>query len=117
MRTILLDMTVCGFKCIDEPITIQFTNKTFNKGIYDSPQIKAIYGTNGEGKSALIHAIDVYIKTIFDEDTKELFKKRLLKTSFLLMSNAKPNIASQVFDLLNNDLYNSQLMSWNVFIF
>ena len=67
MRTILLDMTVCGFKCIDEPITIQFTNKTFNKSIYDSPQIKAIYGTNGEGKSALIHAIDVYIKTIFDD--------------------------------------------------
>jgi hypothetical protein len=23
----------------------------------------------------------------------------------------------QKFDLLNNDLYNSQLMSWNVFIF
>lgn len=68
MRTILLDTTISGFKSIDKPITIQFTNKYFGKEIVDQPQIKAIYGTNGEGKSAIVHAIDVYLKTILIKD-------------------------------------------------
>ena len=67
VRTILLDMTICGFKCIDNPITIKFTNKTINKNVLNKPQIKAIYGTNGEGKSAIVHSIDVYRKTIIDD--------------------------------------------------
>ena len=68
MRAILLDATISGFKSIDKPITIQFTNKYFDKEIVEQPQIKAIYGTNGEGKSAIIHAIDVYLKTILIKD-------------------------------------------------
>lgn len=68
MRTILLDATISGFKSIDKPITIQFTNKYIDKEIVNQPQIKAIYGTNGEGKSAIIHAIDVYLKTILIKD-------------------------------------------------
>ena len=68
MRTILTEMTMCGFKGVKKPITIQFTNKKINKETFDKPIIKAIYGTNGEGKTAIIHALDVFKNTIASND-------------------------------------------------
>ena len=56
MRTILTEMTVCGFKSITKPITINFTNKKIDIDTFEKPLVKAIYGTNGEGKSAIIHS-------------------------------------------------------------
>ena len=68
MRTILLEMTICGFKCIDKPTTIQFTNKIPAEDAFDKAIVKAIYGTNGEGKSAIVHAMDIYRRTVIDDD-------------------------------------------------
>ena len=105
MRTILLDATINGFKSIDKPITIQFTNKYFDKEIVDQPQIKAIYGTNGEGKSAIIHAIDVYLKTILIKDYLtvesasgtlfEIINKKTKKASVSLRYYVAPFAANQ----------------------
>lgn len=91
MRTLLTEMTVCGFKSINKPVTIQFTNKGLDKTIFDKPLVKAIYGTNGEGKSAIVHAIDVYTKTIINKDyltvesangaLGEIINKKLKKAS------------------------------------
>ena len=42
------------------------------------------------------------IPTIFDEKTKEIFIKRLLKIAFILMSNSNSNVASQIYELTKN---------------
>ena len=39
---------------------------------------------------------------VFDEKTKTLYIKRLQKIAFILMSNSKNNIASQIYNLTKN---------------
>ena len=66
MKIALLNMRVCGFKNIDTPIDIQFANKTIDKSIFTKPHVKAIYGTNGMGKSAIVFAMNTYYNTVLD---------------------------------------------------
>ena len=59
-RFILLNMKTFGLKCLNKPIEIQFHNKTMDKDVMNKPIIKSIYGTNGEGKTALAHTLNLY---------------------------------------------------------
>ncbi len=67
MKTRLINIKLCGFKSIDEPIELQFANKTIDKHFFEQSNVKAIYGTNGVGKSAIALALDIYKKTILDD--------------------------------------------------
>ena len=83
MRSILLYAKIDGFKCIKEPVEIQFANKTLDDKLFERPLVKAIYGSNGTGKSAIVYAFDVYRKTIID-------------STFLAVENATGNLKDMI---------------------
>ncbi len=57
----LLNMTVCGIKSIREEVRLDFYKKTIDKDFNpEKYRIKAIYGENGSGKSALMTAVKIY---------------------------------------------------------
>lgn len=57
----LLNMTVSGIKSIKQEIRLDFYKKTINKKFNpDKYRIKAIYGENGSGKSAIITAVKIF---------------------------------------------------------
>ena len=60
LRFYLLKVELCGIKNIDKPITLKYYNETLRNFNPQKSNIKAIYGTNGAGKSATINAIDIY---------------------------------------------------------
>ncbi len=67
-RFILLNLKTYGVKCLDEMIEIQFANKTIDNSYSNKSFIKAIYGTNGEGKTAIAHTLDIYKKTLLNQN-------------------------------------------------
>lgn len=61
MLLYITNLTLSGIKNIDTEISIYFHNKKLPKEfIVQNHNIKAIYGENGAGKSAMIHAMDIY---------------------------------------------------------
>ncbi len=67
MGFILYRIETYGMKNINDKITIDFQNQTINrKNNKNLSNIKAIYGTNGTGKSALIHSIDLYKQVVLE---------------------------------------------------
>lgn len=95
MKAYILKMNVKGIKNIDKEIELNFYNKTIKNQIEFQSNIKSIYGTNGSGKSGIIHAIDIYKKLIvypnFLSDNanikylKEIVNKRLNEFSIKLV--------------------------------
>ena len=50
-----------GMKNLSKPICVDFQNQTYNNNkSKDLSVIKAIYGSNGSGKSAFIRSVDLY---------------------------------------------------------
>lgn len=68
MNYFILGLKISGIKCIDQEIELQFANKNLKIEDFSKPHIKAIYGTNGTGKSSIIHAMNLYYHTVFDSD-------------------------------------------------
>ena len=67
----LLNVTVAGVKCIEEEIRLDFYKKIVNQKFdADKYRIKAIYGENGSGKSAIITAVKIF-QDIIREKQKE----------------------------------------------
>ncbi len=60
MNFLLCSSKIRGIKNIENEISLSFTNKILNKGSFEKNYVKAIYGTNGAGKSAIVHAYDIY---------------------------------------------------------
>lgn len=61
----LLNISVSGIKCIKEEVRIDFYKKTINKNFDpERYRVKAIYGENGSGKSALITAVKIFKKLV-----------------------------------------------------
>ncbi len=57
----LLNITVSGIKCIKEEVRLDFYKKTVDKNFDpEKYRVKAIYGENGSGKSALITAVKIF---------------------------------------------------------
>lgn len=65
-KYVLLYLKTFGVKCIEKPIEIYFANKKIDGSSFDKPLIKAIYGTNGEGKTAVAHTLDIYKNTVLN---------------------------------------------------
>lgn len=65
----LLNISVSGIKNIKEEVRLDFYKKTIDKN-FDSKKyrIKAIYGENGSGKSALITAVKIFQNLIFRDN-------------------------------------------------
>ena len=64
----LLSLTVSGIKNIREDLRLDFYKRTVNKSFDPSNhRIKAIYGENGCGKTAVITAVQILKEVIFDK--------------------------------------------------
>ena len=60
-QVFLLNLRLCGIKNIDKEIELEFYKKVVSKNNFDPTNynVKAIYGENGVGKTAIITAISV----------------------------------------------------------
>lgn len=62
-------MTVSGIKSIEREVHLDFYKKTVDKDFNpDKYRIKAIYGENGSGKSAIITAVKIFQDLLFNEN-------------------------------------------------
>lgn len=63
----LLNITVSGIKCIKEEVRLDFYKKTVDKNFDpEKYRVKAIYGENGSGKSALITSVMIFRNLIMN---------------------------------------------------
>lgn len=61
MFTYITKIDLSGIKNINKDVSLKFYGKTIGKNInLENVNIKSIYGANGSGKSALVHALDIY---------------------------------------------------------
>lgn len=61
MEFYLLNLTVSGIKCIKDKVRLDFYKKTINNDFNpEKYKVKAIYGENGAGKSAIITAVKIF---------------------------------------------------------
>lgn len=65
----LLNISVAGIKSIKEEINLNFYKKTIDKDFDpEKYRIKAIYGENGSGKSAIITAVKIFQDLILNDN-------------------------------------------------
>lgn len=65
----LLNMSISGIKNIQEEVRLHFYKKTIDKNFNpEKYRIKAIYGENGSGKSAIITAVKIFQDLIFQDN-------------------------------------------------
>lgn len=69
MKYFLKRIKLSGIKSIDKEIELNFYNKTIISPFsIEESNVKALYGENGSGKSAIIHALRVYKDIIMSEN-------------------------------------------------
>lgn len=83
MNNKILKIVLRGVKNLDKEVSINFSNETFN---LKPTNIKSIYGYNGCGKSAIIHAINIYRsltlnKNYLNNDATKLYLNDLINRS------------------------------------
>lgn len=67
MKYRLIKMEICGSKNIARPMTINFLGDTIDKKkpfVISNSNVKAIFGPNGSGKTAIMSAMDLYKELI-----------------------------------------------------
>ena len=65
----LLNISVSGIKCIKEKVRLDFYKKTIDKKFNpERYRVKAIYGENGSGKSALVTAVKIFQDLVLDDN-------------------------------------------------
>lgn len=75
----MLNMSISGIKNIEKEISIDFYGKKVDKKFDpDKNRIKAIYGENGSGKTAIISAVDIVKNFVIDENYLRDNKSRTL---------------------------------------
>ncbi len=67
-RFVLLYLKTHGMKSLERDIELQFYKKDIKDLEYGKAFVKAIYGTNGEGKSAIAHTLELYRNTVTNPD-------------------------------------------------
>lgn len=96
MKCFLLKMKINGIKSIDKEIVLELYNSSVGKQLdtFDS-HVKAIYGANGAGKTAIIYAVEIY-------------KNLVLEPDYLAINNIKNDVNN-----LNN-LINQKLQQFDI---
>ena len=65
----LLNLGICGIKNIEKPIEIRFYKKTIENDFDpDQYKVKAIFGENGSGKTAIILAVQILKRVLMDRN-------------------------------------------------
>lgn len=65
----LLNITISGIKNIEKPITLDFYKKTVDATFNaDNYRVKAIYGENGSGKSAIVTAVHIFKRLMLNRN-------------------------------------------------
>ncbi len=65
----ILTLDVCGIKNIEKPIHLDFYKKTINRDFDpEKYKIKAIYGENGSGKTAIVLAVKILQNILVDKN-------------------------------------------------
>ena len=67
-RFVLLNLKTSGLKSLEHDIELQFYNHNLKEFEYKSSLVKAIYGTNGEGKTAIAHTLELYRNSVINGD-------------------------------------------------
>ena len=77
----LLSVSVSGIKSIEKPVSISFYKKGIDKNFNpEKYRVKAIYGENGAGKSAIITSVSIFKNLVINEDyLSDLSNQKLLK--------------------------------------
>lgn len=70
MRFLLLKMKINGIKNIDKEIELSFSDTIISniKKSFERSNVKAIYGSNGAGKTGIMHAVNIYKNLLLNED-------------------------------------------------
>lgn len=121
----LLNIAVSGIKSIEKEVQIDFYKKIVDKKFNpDKYRIKAIYGENGSGKSAIITAVKIFqdliinenyineskTQNFLDEIINKTTKKFCFSCEFLVDVNAEKIIYSYSIEIGKNgkELYEIQ---------
>lgn len=77
----LLSISISGIKSIEKPISLNFYKKGINRNFNpEKYRVKAIYGENGAGKTAVITAVNIFRNLVVNEDyLSDLSNQKLLK--------------------------------------
>ena len=67
-RFVLLNLRTSGLKCLEKEINIQFYKRNIKDLSLNDSVIKAIYGTNGEGKTAIALTLQMYKNSVLSGD-------------------------------------------------
>lgn len=103
MRYFLLEYSLNGIKSIDKEIKISFYNSTLSKKIdIENYNIKAIYGENGVGKSAIIHGIELY-KNIMSLNNDMNSKEKKLYYNDIINKECKSAKLTLTYAVLADD--------------
>lgn len=127
----LLNMSVAGIKNIKEEIRLDFYKKTVDKNFDpDKYRIKAIYGENGSGKSAIITAVKIFQDLVLrdnylNESKTQVFLDKIINKStqkfhfdceFLVNADTSKVVYKHSFDIGKNanGLYEiqSEILGW-----
>lgn len=89
----LLNLSVSGIKCIEKEVRLDFYKKTVDKDFDpEKYRVKAIYGENGSGKSAIVTAVKIFRDLI-------MFENYLKETKTQIFLNEIINKKTQIFRL------------------
>lgn len=110
----LLNISISGIKCIKDEVRLDFYKKTVDKNFDpEKYRVKAIYGENGSGKSALITAVKIFRDLIMDtnylseSNTQGFLEEILNKTSHVFRFECEFLIDMETYQVVYN--YSVQL--------
>ena len=126
MKTVLLKMKVCGIKNIDKEVTIEFSKSSLKKFTdFSNSHVKAIYGANGSGKTAIVYAAEIYKNIVLDDSYINLnnansffeniinkkLKKCTIEMTFALLSGENEIINILTHKIVIDNKSNKYLLS------
>ena len=125
MKFYLLHLKLSGIKNISEEIQIDFYNKVITKFDPELFKVKAIYGENGSGKTAIVTAINIAKKimlgpsylqqaetqTFLHEIVNKKTKEFQMEFEFAIYDDKELSVYQYSFSLRQNVLGNYELFS------
>lgn len=110
----LLTYSVCGVKTIDEPVELSFFKKTITRPVNTQKyNVKAIYGMNGSGKSAIVTSVKILKSLIINPN---YLNNPLVQEQVRNIINQKMGYMSITAEFLMDDTTNLYIYRYTVTI-